>query len=199
MQRGEQHSPAGSAEHLRRMLQDHYYAPSGPPPGGAGVWNPLPHDIIRVQLTADWPPCQDGQAVEVELDPTTGKPVPTTRAVVLRDPLGTMLSSELFDEALFVMPKDTYVWVQATFDGSAPDDGKGPYYEPLAFGEDLCSGSGSGGGGGGSGSSGSGSACFNPFAGLDLPTITPVKVLGVDADDCLGWALVGPCTPSSGS
>jgi len=168
--RGEQHNPAHGSEHILRMLQDWYYKPSGPPPGGAAAWQPLPHDIIRVQLTANWTPCTDGASVEIQLD-TSGHPQATTRAVKLRDPLGVMLSSMLFDDNDFWMPSGVYAWVFATYDGPAAADGTGPYYEPLCFGAAICTGSSgstsgsnpSGGGSGSSGSSGSGTICSFEF------------------------------------
>jgi len=120
--RGDQHNPASSSEHLQRMFQDWYYAPKGPPPGGADAWRPLPDEIIRVKLTADWP-SGDGAAVQVELD-TSGAPSPTTRAVTLRDPLNQVTPASNGD----------YFWVKATYDGPGGADGQGGYYEPLVGG-----------------------------------------------------------------
>jgi hypothetical protein len=124
--RGEQHNPAGREEQARRMLQDWYHRPGGPPPGGAGVWQPLPPEIIRVRLTAEWPDDYDGEGLEVELD-DDNHPQDTGREITLRDPLGLLAHP---------VAEDTYLWAIATYDGSAPgaDKPPGPYFEPWPAG-----------------------------------------------------------------
>ncbi len=159
MSRGEEHNPASAQEQLRRQRQDWYYQVGGPPTGETDTSAPFPHDIIRVQLTADWYACDDGEGVEIQLD-DDGNPAATDHQVILRDPLGIAAGNMLWDDATWTMPAGTYLWAIATYDGSCPDDGSGPYYEPLNFGQppDCSSGSGSSGSGShGSGSAGSGS------------------------------------------
>ena len=153
MPRGDEHNPASRSEHARRMLEDWYHAPSGPPPGGAATWDALPPDIIRVQLTAEWITCEDGQGVELTLN-DAGQPV-QGRAIALRDPIGIMQGQMLWDEATWSVPSGLTFWAIATYDGPAPD-AEGPYYEPFDLGSIVC-GSGSGSGSAGSGSAGSGS------------------------------------------
>lgn len=100
------------------MVQEWYYAPGGADPGGADTWQTLPHDIIRVRLTADWVADTDGEGVELTLD--NYGVVAEGRSVKLRDPLGRLRRTS---GAVF--------WALATYGGPCPDD-TGPYYEPLA-------------------------------------------------------------------
>ena len=134
---GEQYSPAGSGEHLQRMVQDWYYTPSGPPPGGAAVWDAQPHRIVRVKLDEDWYDCEDSTGHVLILD-DDGKPQPQWQ-VNLRDPLGIKTGSPLYDVLEGYMPAGVCFWAMETFDGPSPpgddsDGCQGPYYEPLPFG-----------------------------------------------------------------
>ena len=187
--RGEQHNPAEPEELYRQIRDDFYFRLSGlPVPGfcaplANGAWLPLPRHIIRVQVTADWDTCDDGQGVEVTLD-SDNVPQATTRQVVLRDPLGIATGNKLYDDTTFVVPSGTYLWAIATYDGSCPAGG-GVYYEPLNFGQPPPCGSGSGSGGSG------GSVACTPPAGA---TCTYVELEGNPGCWIEVW-----CTGSGGS
>ena len=126
MPRGDEHNPASQQEQQRRMLQDWYHAPSGPEPGGADTWQPLPHDIIRVRLTADWAADTDGDGVELTLDDSGD--IAEGRVIKLRDPLSILTGASRTVEHA----DGVEFWAIATYAGPSPDD-TGPYYEPLAF------------------------------------------------------------------
>lgn len=180
------------------MIQEWYYAPGGADPGGADTWQTLPHDIIRVRLTADWQTCDDGAGVMLSLDDSGN--VVEGRIISLRDPTGIIAGHLLADPLNLSMSKGTCLWVIATYDGPVPS-ANSPYYEPFNFGQ-CCAGSGSVGGSESGGSEGSGSGCsYTPshfgFAHIDGYNEHSTQVLGHD-HGCMKWITVAPCN-SSGS